>query len=196
MSIKTQQNKRCGWVPVGDDLYTAYHDTEWGVPLHDDRRLFELLVLEGSQAGLSWRTVLAKRGNYRYAFNRFNPRIVARYTQANIRTLLGNPGIIRNRLKIEAAVSNAKVFCAIQRECGSFDRYLWNFVHNVPIQNSFVSFRTIPPRTALSETIAQDLKKRGMRFVGTTIIYAYMQSIGMVNDHETSCFRYHAVQKL
>lgn len=180
---------RCEW-PGDDPLYIAYHDEEWGRPVHDERELFELLILEGAQAGLSWITVLRKRENYRTAFDNFDPRKVAAYQQTKIEELLGNPGIIRNRLKVNAAVNNAKVFIEIQEEFGSFDAYLWGFVEGKPIVNGWESLSEIPASTPLSETISKDMKKRGLKFVGPTIVYAYMQSVGMVNDHLTSCFCY------
>ena len=181
--------RRCAWVP-DNTLYREYHDKEWGVPVHNDQELFELLVLEGAQAGLSWETVLKKRESYRIAYNNFDPEEIAGYTSEDINQLLLNPGIIRNRLKINSSVSNAKAFLRIAEEFGSFDRYIWSFVNGEPIQNEFRHSREIPGRTELSDVISKDLKKRGFRFVGGTIIYAFMQSIGMVNDHEVDCFRY------
>lgn len=180
---------RCGWC-VGDPLYITYHDEEWGSPLHNDRKFFEFLILEGAQAGLSWLTVLKKRANYRKAFDEFNAEKVARYNSRKIRLLLGNEGIIRNRLKIESAVSNAKAFLALKREFGSFDRYIWQFVKGKPIQNRFTTLKTIPPKSSVSNAMSADLKRRGFRFVGSTICYAFMQATGMVNDHLTGCFRY------
>lgn len=180
---------RCAW--AGDDpLYVRYHDEEWGVPLHDDRRLFEFLILEGAQAGLSWITILRKRAAYRRAFDRFDPRKIARYRQTRIRKLLADPSIIRNRLKIEAAVTNARAFLEVRKEAGSFDRYLWGFVGGKPIRNAWRSVRQIPARTAESAALSRDLRRRGFRFVGPTICYAYMQAVGMVNDHTVGCFRY------
>jgi len=170
-----------------------YHDKEWGVPIHDDKKLFELLILEGAQAGLSWSTVLKKRENYRKAFDNFDYKKVAKYGEKKVAELLGNEGIIRNRLKIKAAITNAQVYIQIRKEFGSFDKYIWSFSNHKPIVNSFKSLRDIPAKTELSDKISKDLKKRGMSFVGSTIIYAYMQSIGMVNDHEISCFRYSQV---
>src|SRR5271168_1578347 len=172
---------RCPW-PV-DDLYIVYHDTEWGVPLHDDRTLFEFLVLEGAQAGLSWHIVLKKRENYRKAFDQFDPQKVARYNAAKLAKLLANPGIIRNRLKIASAVQNAKAFLAVQEEFGSFDRYIWRFVEGRPIVNHPRSMKDVPARTSVSDAMSKDLKQRGFNFVGSTICYANMQAIGMVNDH-------------
>ncbi len=182
--------KRCSWLNLENELYIKYHDEEWGVPCHDDTKLFELIVLEGAQAGLSWETVLKKRKNYRNAFDNFDPKKVAKYTEKKIEKLLQNKGIIRNRLKINSAIRNAKVFLEIQKEFGSFDKYIWGFVNNKPIKNKFNKISEIPAETKLSAEIAKDLKKRGMNFVGPTIMYAYMQSIGMVNDHEVGCFRY------
>ena len=173
-----------------DDLYIAYHDTEWGVPLHDDRTLFEFLVLEGAQAGLSWHIVLKKRKNYRKAFDQFDPQKVARYNAAKLAALLANPGIIRNRLKIAAAVRNAKAFLAVQEEFGSFDRYIWRFVGGQPIINRHRSMKEVPARTRESDAMSHDLKQRGFTFVGSTICYAHMQATGMVNDHLATCFRY------
>ena len=165
-----------------------YHDTEWGTPLHDDRGLFEFLILEGAQAGLSWQTILRKRENYRKAFDRFDPARVARYDRKKFRALMNDAGIVRNRLKIEAAIQNAKFFLAVKKEFGSFDAYIWQFVNGKPIQNRWS--RSIPAKTAESDAMSKDLKKRGFRFVGSTICYAFMQAVGMVNDHVTTCFRY------
>ena len=167
-----------------------YHDTEWGVPLHDDRKLFEFLVLEGMQAGLSWLTVLKKRENYRKSFSGFDPRKVARYDRRKIQSLLSDSGIIRNRLKIEAAVSNAKVFLAVQEEFGSFNRYVWKFIGGKPVRNRWARISQIPATSSESDTMSADMKKRGFKFVGSTICYAHMQATGMVNDHLVSCFRY------
>lgn len=176
--------KRCSW--CGDDpLYVAYHDQEWGRPVRDDRVLFEFLILEGAQAGLSWITILRKRQAYRKAFDHFDPKKIARYTPSRVKKLMGNAGIVRNRLKIESSVSNAKAFLAVQKEFGSFSRYLWGFVDNKPIVNRPRS--GIPASTGLSDRISKDLKKRGFRFVGSTIIYAYLQAIGVVNDHVAGC---------
>jgi DNA-3-methyladenine glycosylase I len=179
---------RCPW-PV-DDHYIAYHDTEWGVPLHDDRALFEFLVLEGAQAGLSWHIVLKKRENYRAAFDQFDPAKVARYTPAKINKLLTNSGLIRNRLKIASAVRNARAFLAVQEEFGSFDRYIWRFVDGRPIINHPRSMKEVPARTRASDAMSQDLKQRGFNFIGSTICYAHMQATGMVNDHLVDCFRH------
>jgi len=179
--------KRCSWPSTELDI--AYHDREWGVPVHDDRVLFEFLILEGAQAGLSWSTILKKRENYRRAFARFDPKKVARFDAARKRLLMKDEGIVRNRLKIESTVSNAHAFLAVQKEFGSFDRYLWQFVGGKPIRNSRKG-RDIPARTAESDAMSKDLQKRGFRFVGSTICYAFMQAVGMVNDHLTSCYRY------
>jgi DNA-3-methyladenine glycosylase I len=173
---------------------TAYHNMEWGVPTHEDRKLFEFLALEGMQAGLSWSTILRKREAFRAAFHGFDPEMVARYEEREIRRLLGNPGIIRNRLKLEATVNNAKRFLDVQRECGSFDAYIWNFVGGKPIRNHFKSQSQLPAFTPLSDTISADLKKRGFKFVGSTIVYAHMQATGMVNDHLVSCYRHAEIQ--
>jgi DNA-3-methyladenine glycosylase I len=184
----SENTTRCPW-PV-DDLYVAYHDTEWGVPLHDDRALFEFLILEGAEAGLSWHTVLKKRESYRAAFDQFDPQKVARYTPAKIKKLLANPGLIRNRLKIASAVRNARAFLAVQEEFGSFDRYIWRFVDGRPIINHPRSMKEVPARTRASDAMSQDLKQRGFNFVGSTICYAHMQATGMVNDHLVHCFRH------
>ncbi len=180
---------RCSWAE-GDPLYTAYHDTEWGVPVHDDRTLFEFLILEGAQAGLSWLTVLKKRENYRTAFDNFNAEKIARYGEARIAELLTNKGIIRNRLKIAAAVANAKAFLAAQDEFGSFDTYIWQFTEGSTIQNEWRNWQDIPAETKESASMSNDLKKRGFSFVGPTICYAHMQATGMVNDHVVGCFRH------
>ena len=179
--------ERCSWAK--NDLAIAYHDAEWGVPLHDDRGLFEFLILEGAQAGLSWDTILRKRDAYRAAFENFVPAKVAKYTDAKCAKLLLNEGIIRNRLKIASAVSNAKAFLAVQKEFGSFDKYIWSFVGGKPIVNKLKG-GDVPAKTEISDTIAKDLKKRGFNFVGSTIMYAFMQATGMVNDHLVTCFRY------
>lgn len=183
---------RCGWHGT-DPLYIQYHDEEWGQPLHDERRLFEMLILEGAQAGLSWITVLRKREAYRKAFDNFDPNKVARYDEDKIASLLADPGIIRNRAKVNAAVGNAKAFLAIQQEFGSFDAYIWQFVGGKPIRNKWKTLREIPAETAESQAMSKDLKKRGFRFVGPTICYAHMQATGMVNDHLVDCFRYNEV---
>jgi DNA-3-methyladenine glycosylase I len=171
-----------------------YHDREWGVPVHDDRLLFEFLILEGAQAGLSWETILNKRENYRRAFDGFNAVKIARYDRAKVRELLRNPGIVRNRLKIDSTISNAKAFLAVQKEFGSFDRYIWQFVGGKPKVNSLRSSRHLPSTSLESDAMSKDLKRRGFRFVGSTICYAFMQAVGMVNDHYTDCFRHTAKQ--
>jgi len=183
---------RCEW-SNSDPLYQEYHDTEWGVPSHDDRHLFEMLIFEGAQAGLSWITVLRKRENYRKAFDNFDASKIAKYDAAKVRRLLSNDGIIRNRLKINAAIENAKAYLAVQKEFGTFDAYLWQFVGGKPKRNAFKSLKEIPAKTPESEAMSKDLLKRGFRFVGSTICYAFMQAVGMVNDHVVGCFRYHEV---
>jgi DNA-3-methyladenine glycosylase I len=188
--------KRCAWVNPENELYVKYHDEEWGVPVHEDRLLFEMLILEGAQAGLSWETVLKKRENYKIAFDNFVPGIVSQYDENKKSELLQNTGIIRNRLKIDSAIKNAKAFLNIQKEFGSFDKYLWNFVDFKPVQTQCNSISEVPAKTELSDQISKDLKKRGMNFVGSTIIYAFMQAVGLVNDHELSCFRYSKVKDL
>ena len=184
---------RCTW---GDShpLYLPYHDNEWGVPLHNDRRLFEMLVLEGAQAGLSWLTILKKRPAYQIAFDQFDPHKVARYDKRKVTRLLANDGIIRTRLKINSAINNARRFLEVQQKFGSFDRYIWQFVNGRPIQNTWKTSTQIPTRTAESDALSKDLKDRGFTFVGTTICYAHMQATGMVNDHLVSCFRYPLIQ--
>ena len=180
---------RCSW--CGDDpLYVAYHDEEWGVPVHDDRTLFEFLILEGAQAGLSWSTILNKRQNYRRAFDNFDARKVAGYDSRKIKKLLADAGIVRNRLKIASAVQNAKAFLAVRTEFGSFDEYIWRFVGGQPIKNARKATNQIPARTPESDAMSKDLMRRGFKFVGSTICYAFMQAVGMVNDHVTDCFRY------
>ncbi|HYC11642.1 MAG TPA: DNA-3-methyladenine glycosylase I [Nitrososphaerales archaeon] len=187
---KVQEKSRCGWVPPDDPLYLAYHDTEWGVPLHDDKRLFEFLVLEGMQAGLSWGTILKKRENFRRAFEGFDPEQIARYDGRKVRRLLSDPGIVRNRLKVWAAVTNARAFLSVQREFGSFDSYIWRFAGGRPRVNRWHSLNQIPAKTREAEEMSRDLLSRGFKFVGPTICYAHMQATGMVNDHVTTCFRY------
>ena len=185
-----KNNKQtCSW-PKGDPLLTKYHDTEWGVPLHNDRKLFEFLILEGFQAGLSWLTILRKRENFRKAFDKFDFNKVANYGQRKIDSLLQDSGIIRNKLKIESAVTNAKAFIGVRKEFGSFNKYMWGFTGGKPIQNEFESLEEIPAKTELSDLISKDLIKRGFKFVGSTIVYAHMQATGMVNDHIKSCFRH------
>lgn len=180
---------RCEWAG-SDPLYVAYHDQEWGVPEHDEHKLFEMLILEGAQAGLSWSTILNKRENYRRAFDNFNPHVVAQYGDDKVAALLNNEGIVRNRLKINAAVQNARGFLKIQDEFGSFDAYIWRFVDRKPVANAWEELRQIPAQTPESEAMSKDLKKRGFSFVGPTICYAFMQAVGMVNDHVVDCFRY------
>jgi DNA-3-methyladenine glycosylase I len=186
--------KRCSW--ARNDLAIEYHDKEWGVPVHDDRLFFEFLILEGAQAGLSWDTILRKRDAYRKAFDNFAPEKVARYSEAKIAKLLQNEGIIRNRLKINSAVSNAKAFLAVQKEFGSFDKYIWGFVGGKPLNNKVKSMSDVPAKTEISDALSKDLKKRGFNFVGSTIMYAFMQATGMVNDHTRECFRYKEVGNL
>ena len=183
---------RCQW--ARNDLSIPYHDGEWGVPVHDDRLLFEFLILEGAQAGLSWDTVLKKRAHYRKVFSNFDPQKVARFKPDKVEKLLADPGIIRNRLKVESAISNARAFLKVQKEFGSFDAYLWAFVDGSPLRNKRRNLQEIPATTPLSDAISKDLKKRGFRFVGSTIVYAFMQAVGMVNDHEVTCFRYKQVK--
>ena len=185
---------RCGWV-TEDPLLIAYHDREWGVPLHNDKKLFELLILEAAQAGLAWITVLRKRANFRKAFEGFDPEVIAHYSDKNIRRLLDDPGIIRNRLKIEAAIINAKKFIKVRAEFGSFHDYIWQFTGGKPIKHKFKSQAEIPSATEESDTMSRDLRKRGFKFVGSTICYAFMQAAGMVNDHTSDCFRYNAVSR-
>lgn len=186
---------RCEW--CGDDpLYVQYHDAEWGVPVYDDRKLFEFLLLEGAQAGLSWITILRKRAHYRQAFDDFDPDKIARYDEAKLADLLQNPGIVRNRLKVETAVKNARAYLDIQQTEGSFSRFLWQFVDGQPMQNSWLALNEIPAATAVSQTMSKTLKKRGFNFVGPTICYAFMQAVGMVNDHVITCFRHEACNAL
>ncbi|MEM1001490.1 MAG: DNA-3-methyladenine glycosylase I [Bacteroidota bacterium] len=184
--------KRCGWCE-GDPLYEAYHDYEWGVPIYDDDLLFEFLILETFQAGLSWITILRKRENFRVAFDHFNYQKIARYSEDKIESLLQDAGIIRNRLKVKATVSNAQAFIKVQEEFGSFSDYIWGFVNGKPIKNAWKSYKDAPANTPLSDQISKDLKKRGFKFVGSTVVYAHMQATGMVNDHEVGCFRYNEV---
>lgn len=179
---------RCPWAKT--DLYVQYHDEEWGVPVHEDRLLFEFLILEGAQAGLSWETILKKRGSYRDAFDQFDPVIIAEYGQKKCKGLLSNAGIVRNRLKIEAAIQNAKVFLAVQSEFGTFSEYIWRFVGNEQKQNAWKSMKEVPAKTPESDAMSKDLKRRGFKFVGSTICYAFMQAVGMVNDHLAGCFRH------
>ncbi len=187
-----KQKMRCPW-PSDDLLMIKYHDKEWGVPLHNDKKLFEFLILEGFQAGLSWRTVLHKRENFRKAFDKFDYKKVAKYDKRKVNSLLKDAGIIRNKLKIESAIANAKAFLLIRKEFGTFDKYIWSFVNGKPIQNKFKSLKELPAKTELSDKISDDLKKRGFKFVGSTIVYAHMQATGMVIDHLTSCYRYQEI---
>lgn len=186
---------RCSW-SGNHSLMTEYHDREWGVPVHDDRTLFEFLILEGAQAGLSWQTVLNKRNNYRKAFHNFDARKVARYSAADAARLMANPGIIRNRLKIDAAIGNARAFLQVQKEFGSFDAYIWQFAGGKPIDHKIASRQDVPATTKESDAMSKDLLQRGFKFVGSTICYAFMQAVGMANDHEVKCFRYKEVSRL
>ena len=186
---------RCAWC-TADPVYQTYHDGEWGVPAHDDRRLFEMLVLEGAQAGLNWLTILKKREGYRRAFDNFDVEKVARYGPKQVHRLLNDSGIVRNRLKVESAVRNARAFLDVQSEFGSFDTFVWRFVDSTPMQNAWTSLSQIPARTEESDAMSQELKKRGFNFIGSTICYAFMQSVGLVNDHVTDCFRYKEVTQL
>ncbi|HEV8543604.1 MAG TPA: DNA-3-methyladenine glycosylase I [Verrucomicrobiae bacterium] len=190
--MKTKQ--RCPWAT--DELYSEYHDREWGVPSHDDRHLFEMLILEGAQAGLSWSTILRKRENYRRAFDDFDAEKVARYTESRVQKLLNDSGIVRNRLKIAAAVQNAKAFLKVRDEFGTFDKYIWQFVDGLPRQNCWREAKLVPARTPESDAMSKDLLRRGFKFVGSTICYAYMQAVGMVNDHIVSCFRWGGADNL
>ncbi len=190
-----REKVRCPWAGT-QDFYVRYHDEEWGVPVHDDRTLFEFLVLEGAQAGLSWATILKKRDNYRRAFAGFDPATVARFGARERARLLADAGIVRNRLKIDAAIANARAFLAVQEEVGSFDRWIWSFVDGAPIVNRRRSLQQIPPKTALSDRISKELLKRGFRFVGSTIVYSHLQATGMVNDHLVTCFRWRECQRL
>ena len=192
MAGKAKQ--RCDWCGV-DPIYVEYHDKEWGVPVHDDRKLFEFLILEGAQAGLSWITILKKRDGYRKAFADFDVNKVARFTEKKCEKLLQNPGIVRNRLKVKSAVTNAQAFLKIQEEFGSFDKYIWGFVNGKPIINRFRSVKNVPATSAVSDAMSKDLKERGFKFVGSTICYAHMQATGMVNDHTVDCFRYKPLSK-
>jgi DNA-3-methyladenine glycosylase I len=192
MKTKSTTLVRCGW--ARNDLSIRYHDEEWGVPTHDDRVFFEFLILEGAQAGLSWDTILKKRENYRAALDGFDPECVAKYHSRKIQSLLRDPGIVRNRLKIAATVQNAKSFIAVQNEFGSFDRYIWQFTGGRPRVNSWKSLKQVPARTTESDAMSKDLKKRAFSFVGSTICYAFMQAVGMVNDHAVDCFRYNALK--
>lgn len=186
---------RCEWSGT-DPLYVQYHDQEWGVPLHEERRLFEFLILDAAQAGLSWLLILKKRENYRKAFNQFDAKKMARYDEKKVEKLMQDAGIVRNRLKIESAIDNAKGFLAVQKEFGSFDTFIWQFTGGKTIQNRWKNIKQIPARTAESDAMSKELKRRGFRFVGSTICYAFMQAAGMVNDHVVTCFRYHQIRKL
>jgi DNA-3-methyladenine glycosylase I len=193
--MPAREKKRCKWAGT-DPIYVAYHDDDWGVPVHDDRTIFEYLILEGAQAGLSWITILKRRDNYRRAFSNFDPEKVARYDKRKMARLLENPGIIRNRLKVEAAVKNARAYLAVADEFGSFDDYVWRFVDGAPIQNKWKTMRDLPAETGESRALSHDLRRRGFGFVGPTIIYAHMQDTGMVNDHVVNCFRHNQVARL
>ena len=193
MASDKRQKTRCAWAQT--ELGVIYHDTEWGVPQHDDRVLFEFLILEGAQAGLSWETILKKREAYRKAFARFDPKKVAKFDASDEKRLLGDEGIVRNRLKISSSVSNAKAFLDVQREFGSFDKYVWQFVGGAPVRNARASLKDVPAKTPESDAMSKDLAKRGFRFVGSTICYAYMQAVGMVNDHQVDCFRYKQIPR-
>jgi len=187
--MKLKEKIRCGW-STSDPIYIKYHDEEWGVPIHDDRKLFEFLILEGFQAGLSWITILRKRDNFRKAFDDFDAEKVARYGKRKINSLLKDEGIIRNKLKVEAAVTNARAFLKVREEFGSFDKYIWQFVNHKPVKNKFKSLKEVPASTEISGIMSKDLKKRGFKFVGTTICYAHMQATGMVNDHIVTCWKH------
>jgi DNA-3-methyladenine glycosylase I len=191
-----KRQERCDWGTRGGELMAVYHDEEWGVPVHDDRKQFEFLTLESAQAGLSWLTVLRKRDAYRHAFAEFDPEKVARFTVKRIERLLADPGIIRNRLKVTAAVTNARQFLAVQEEFGSFDDYIWQFVGGRPIQNRIQQMKALPATSKESDALSKDLKQRGFKFVGSTIVYAHMQAVGMVNDHLVTCFRHKACARL
>ena len=185
----TDDRVRCGWV-TDDPLYLAYHDEEWGVPVHDDRKLFEMLILEGAQAGLSWITILRRRKSYRRAFDRFDPKKIAAYGPERVAQILADPGVIRNRAKVEATVTNAQAFLEVREQSGSFDRFLWDLVGGEPRQNRWRSLQEVPAETPASKAMSKELRRRGFRFVGPTICYAFMQAVGMVNDHLTGCFRH------
>lgn len=191
-NTKTMKKNKCGWC-VGDELYEAYHDLEWGVPVKDDDTIFEFLILETFQAGLSWITVLKKRANFRKAFDYFDYKKIAKYDQKKKNALLQDAGIIRNKLKVNATVTNAQAFIEVQKEFGSFSKYIWGFVNEKPIKNNIKNYKEAPANTSLSDALSKDLKKRGFKFVGSTVVYAHMQATGMVNDHEITCFRYDEV---
>jgi len=188
--MENQNKTRCPWVPLNDPLYVEYHDNEWGVPVHDDRLLFESLILDGAQAGLSWITILRKRENYRRLYDNFDPQKVVRYGEEKLAQLLSDPGIVRNRRKVESSISNARVFLDIQEEFGTFDRYIWQFVEGKTIVNAREKLSDYPATSKESDAMSKDLKKRGFKFAGSTICYAFMQAVGMVNDHSVDCFRY------
>jgi DNA-3-methyladenine glycosylase I len=190
-----KQVVRCAWVPEGNELYTRYHDEEWGVPVHDDKKIFEFLVLESAQAGLSWITILKKRVAYKKAFANFDYKKVARFSHKDVARLMNDVGIVRNKMKIEAAINNAKCFIDIQKEFGSFSAYMWQFVGGIPIDGRRTSIKMLPAITKESEVFAKDLKQRGFKFLGATTVYAHMQAVGMVNDHTTNCFRYRAIKR-
>lgn len=192
---KNLDKKRCAWCK-NDPLYVAYHDTEWGVPIYDDRLLFEFLILEGMQAGLNWFTILKKRDAFRLAFSNFDAQKMAKFNQQKIEILLNNSNIIRNKLKINAAIENAKAFIKIKKEWDSFSNYIWHFVNGHPIQNHWDDIKQVPAKTSLSDVMSKDLKKRGFKFVGSTICYAFMQAVGMINDHTINCFTYKEIEKL
>ena len=188
--------QRCGWIPENDTQYLQYHDVEWGVPLHDDLKLFEMLILEGQQAGLSWRTILYKRQNFRKAFDYFNPERIAGYDESRIESLMSDPTIIRNRLKINSIIQNAKSFLAVKREFGTFNSYIWKFVGDKPVLNRWENRDEVPTSTRISDEMSRDLYERGFKFTGSTICYSFMQAVGMVNDHVTSCFRFEEISRL
>ncbi|MHB8899857.1 MAG: DNA-3-methyladenine glycosylase I [Thermoguttaceae bacterium] len=194
--MANRQKQRCPWAGATHQAYIDYHDREWGVPVHDDRKQFEFLLLEGAQAGLSWWAVLSKRESYRRLFAQFDPVKVARFSPVRVEKMLADPGIIRNRLKVEAAVTNARAFLAVQEEFGSFDAYLWPFVGGRPIRNCWNRSQDVPAATAQSDALSRDLKRRGFKFVGSTIVYAHMQAVGMVNDHLVTCFRHRQCARL
>ena len=194
MSQANQSFTRCAWVPLNDPLYVEYHDLEWGMPVHDDRLLFEFLVLEGAQAGLSWKTILHKRQAYRSAFDGFLPESVSKYGELEIGRLMENQGIVRNRLKINAAIINARAFLSVRKEFGSFDSYIWDFVEGKPVINKWTSIKEIPAKSPLSDSLSKDLLKRGFKFVGSTICYSFMQATGLINDHTIDCFRFSQLQ--
>jgi DNA-3-methyladenine glycosylase I len=187
---KPSSKDRCGWVDLKDPIYVDYHDKEWGIPVYDDRLLFEFLILEGAQAGLSWQTVLKKRENYRKSFDNFNALKISRYDKKKFDSLMANPGIIRNRLKITSTIGNAKAFLEVKKEWGSFSDYIWHFVDGKPMKNHLKSLKDIPAKTDISDRMSKDLKKRGFKFVGSTICYAFMQAVGMVDDHLVTCYKH------